>query len=60
MKNLIGKAARFTLLAAITSLPGSPLLADEGRSLYMANEGLLVEHGDTKIVFDPLFRNDYG
>ena len=60
MKNLIGKAARFTLLAAITSLPGSPLLADEGRTLYMANEGLLVEHGDTKVVFDPLFRNDYG
>jgi len=26
----------------------------------MANEGLMVEHGDTKILFDPLFRNDYG
>ena len=22
---------------------------------YMANEGLMVVHGDTKILFDPLF-----
>jgi L-ascorbate metabolism protein UlaG (beta-lactamase superfamily) len=27
---------------------------------YMANEGLMVVQGDTKILFDPLFRNDYG
>jgi L-ascorbate metabolism protein UlaG (beta-lactamase superfamily) len=27
---------------------------------YLANEGLMVTHGDTKVVFDPLFRNSYG
>ena len=27
---------------------------------YMANEGLMVAQGETKIVFDPLFRNSYG
>ena len=27
---------------------------------YLANEGLMVVHGETKIVFDPLFRNGYG
>lgn len=27
---------------------------------YMANEGLMVVQGDTKVVFDPLFRNAYG
>lgn len=27
---------------------------------YMANEGLMVVQGETKIVFDPLFRNSYG
>jgi L-ascorbate metabolism protein UlaG (beta-lactamase superfamily) len=27
---------------------------------YMANEGLMVVQGETKIVFDPLFRNNYG
>lgn len=32
----------------------------DSRALYMANEGLMVEQADTKILFDPLFRNDYG
>ena len=27
---------------------------------YMANEGLMVVSGETKVVFDPLFRNGYG
>jgi L-ascorbate metabolism protein UlaG (beta-lactamase superfamily) len=27
---------------------------------YLANEGVLIVSGDTKILFDPLFRNDYG
>jgi len=26
---------------------------------YMANEGLMVVNGDTKVLFDPLFRNSY-
>lgn len=26
---------------------------------YIANMGVMIEHGDTKILFDPLFRNDY-
>ena len=30
------------------------------RAQYMANEGLMVVQGDTKVVFDPLFRNSYG
>jgi len=29
-------------------------------ALYMANEGLMVVQGDTKVLFDPLFRNSYG
>lgn len=27
---------------------------------YMANEGVMVMQGETKILFDPLFRNSYG
>jgi len=34
--------------------------ADNPSVLYMANEGFLVESGETKVVFDPLFRNSYG
>jgi L-ascorbate metabolism protein UlaG (beta-lactamase superfamily) len=28
--------------------------------MYLANEGLMVVQGETKIMFDPLFRNSYG
>jgi len=34
--------------------------ADEGIAYYMANEGVMVSHGDTKIAFDPIFRNGFG
>jgi L-ascorbate metabolism protein UlaG (beta-lactamase superfamily) len=27
---------------------------------YLANAGVMIAHGDTKILFDPFFRNDYG
>jgi L-ascorbate metabolism protein UlaG (beta-lactamase superfamily) len=27
---------------------------------YLANASVLVTHGDTTVVFDPLFRNDFG
>lgn len=30
------------------------------KATYLANEGLMVVQGDTKILFDPLFRNGYG
>ena len=32
----------------------------EGLVRYLANEGVMVVHGEAKILFDPLFRNDYG
>jgi len=30
------------------------------RAHYLANAGVMIERGDTKILFDPFFRNDYG
>lgn len=42
---------------------GSAQSADENtasRAHYLGNEGVMVEHGATKILFDPLFRRDYG
>ncbi len=35
--------------------------ADEhpARAHYLANAGVMIERGDTKILFDPLFRNSY-
>lgn len=50
----------FVLLTAGMLAASTNAFADDATAHYMANEGLMVVHDDTKIVFDPLFRNDYG
>jgi len=30
------------------------------RAHYLANAGVMIARGDTKVLFDPFFRNDYG
>lgn len=37
-----------------------PAQADEGIARYLANEGVLISHGETKIAFDPIFRSSFG
>lgn len=49
----------FDALLVVLSFSGVAQ-ADDSTARYLANEGLMVVHGDTKILFDPLFRNDYG
>ena len=62
--------ARITvaLLAAATILAGagcgsrgdsSPTPVPKAKAHYLANEGVLVATDETRIVFDPLFRNDF-
>lgn len=51
--------------ALLTALAAALLLfaetaASSGYARYLANEGLMVVQGETKVLFDPLFRNDYG
>ena len=53
------------LLLAILCVPGAaaPCRADDGTPLhahYLANAGVMVSRGETKLLFDPFFRNDYG
>jgi L-ascorbate metabolism protein UlaG (beta-lactamase superfamily) len=46
----------------LLSLAWSSALADEApasRAHYLANGGVMIERGETRILFDPLFRNDY-
>ena len=45
----------FTTGDVLAQSPGPTATAQ-----YLANEGLMVVQGETKIVFDPLFRNSYG
>jgi L-ascorbate metabolism protein UlaG (beta-lactamase superfamily) len=34
--------------------------AQESEAHYLANEGIMIVNGDTKILFDPLYRESYG
>lgn len=43
------------LLAAAAAAFGQ----DESSVQYLANEGVMVQHGETTILFDPLFNNNY-
>ena len=45
------------LLAASSALQAH----DDGLlARYLANAGVMIRHGDITVLFDPLFRNDYG
>ena len=48
----------FTIGFVFAQAPDST--ATNSSAQYLANEGLMVVHGETKVVFDPLFRNSYG
>jgi L-ascorbate metabolism protein UlaG (beta-lactamase superfamily) len=45
----------FILLAVSSSASGQ----EDSTVRYLANEGVMVAHGNTKILFDPLFENSY-
>jgi glyoxylase-like metal-dependent hydrolase (beta-lactamase superfamily II) len=55
---VIGLIALFELIFLHASA-----FADDDHALqaqYLANAGVMVAKGDTKVLFDPFFRNDYG
>ncbi len=67
--NLVRLAAALVALALILAAgcgtrgdssppPGSK--APKAMAHYLANEGVLIVADETRIVFDPLFRNDFG
>jgi len=49
-----------TCLLLICSSISAIAVAQGPSAFYIANEGVLVADGDTKIMFDPLFPNTYG
>lgn len=50
---------RYLLLIILCTL-NNGAFAHDRTAHYLANEGVMVQVGETKIVFDPLFDNDYG
>ena len=45
------------LLAALSTTAGGQ---EKSIVRYLANEGVMITHGDTRILFDPLFADSYG
>ncbi len=52
------KLASIALLISFAAV-SQPLLADV-QAHYLANEGVLITHGEVKVLFDPLFDQSYG
>ncbi|MEO0981481.1 MAG: MBL fold metallo-hydrolase [Pseudomonadota bacterium] len=51
----------FAALAAVLLAAGPVAAHEEGsEARYLGNEGVLVVHGETKVLFDPLFPNSFG
>lgn len=48
------------LLATLTATTQSIAADVVPRVHYLANEGVLITNGDVKVIFDPLFDNNYG
>ena len=42
------------------NLSGSDYDSKSGTATYLGNEGIMLEHADTKILFDPFFHNTFG
>lgn len=53
--NLIRRLMTVLILVCSFQVP-----ADEATVTYLANAGVMVNHGETSILFDPLFNNNYG
>jgi hypothetical protein len=49
-----------TIVLLVVSTGSTIGMAHDSVAHYMANEGLMVVHGDTKIMFDPLFEESFG
>ena len=64
LPGLDGLSVVRALRAAEVTVPVLILSAGMERAdrlaMHLSNEGLLISEGDTDVLFDPLFRNNYG
>lgn len=52
---------RIALIASLLlSLTRVAAHEDPATARYLANEGVMIAHGETRVVFDPLFNEDFG
>ncbi|HEX2139822.1 MAG TPA: MBL fold metallo-hydrolase [Woeseiaceae bacterium] len=53
---------RLAIAALLAASGATPVIGHESDAVahYLANEGLMVAHGETKVLFDPLFNESFG
>lgn len=51
--------SRIIKLFILLAVSASAAAQETSTVQYLANEGVMIAHGDTKILFDPLFDNSY-
>jgi len=60
MKNTTRCAGRASLASSIAlAILSSPAIGQDATVQYLANEGVMVTSGDSKVLFDPLFDNGF-
>lgn len=61
MRSLVSALQTIALPFIISALCAGPMsaYAHDAKATYLANEGIMVEDGEYKILFDPFFHNDY-
>ena len=55
--NDFGQSMRLIFITLLATLAAGNAIASE--VMYLANEGLLVRSANSKVLFDPIFRNNY-
>jgi len=51
---------RRCLIAALVLFSSAVVAEPASQAYYLANAGVMVMRGETRVLFDPLFRNDFG
>lgn len=54
------RAIALAFMVCLSLSFGPQAVADDLHAHYLANAGVMIRQGGTTVLFDPLFRNDYG
>ena len=60
MNNLLSRTLTVILCFFLQSTLAHADAVHAGQAHYLGNAGVMVERGQSKVLFDPFFRNDYG
>ncbi len=59
VKKPIDALLKIFAVSSLVTIGANQALAENSVAHYMANEGLMVVHGDTKVMFDPLYSQSF-